>query len=219
MPGHRITLTGEKQTLLITLYAKALDSRLDDSILHDRFAEEAVRQIDFDFSRVALGKGNERALAMRSHYFDQACREFLGRHPEGQVLNLGCGLDSRIYRVDPPAELPWFDLDYPEVMDLRERLYPPRAGAYRGYGRLGIMLLRLYPPLRETGAQVHWSIDDPRELERWHPALRFIEEVTDYDPQDVAKLPQSSRLMLPIYNGFAFLRRMGRLIRYRWPRV
>ncbi|HEJ6182035.1 TPA: class I SAM-dependent methyltransferase, partial [Pseudomonas aeruginosa] len=117
MPGHRITLTGEKQTLLITLYAKALDSRLDDSILHDRFAEEAVRQIDFDFSRVALGKGNERALAMRSHYFDQACREFLGRHPEGQVLNLGCGLDSRIYRVDPPAELPWFDLDYPEVMD------------------------------------------------------------------------------------------------------
>ncbi|WP_244248043.1 hypothetical protein, partial [Pseudomonas aeruginosa] len=24
MPGHRITLTGEKQTLLITLYAKAL---------------------------------------------------------------------------------------------------------------------------------------------------------------------------------------------------
>ncbi|HBO1576660.1 TPA: class I SAM-dependent methyltransferase, partial [Pseudomonas aeruginosa] len=45
MPGHRITLTGEKQTLLITLYAKALDSRLDDSILHDRFAEEAVRQI------------------------------------------------------------------------------------------------------------------------------------------------------------------------------
>ncbi|WP_238569496.1 hypothetical protein, partial [Pseudomonas aeruginosa] len=24
---------------------------------------------------------------------------------------------------------------------------------------------------------------------------------------------------LPIYNGFAFLRRMGRLIRYRWPRV
>ncbi|HGM4291783.1 TPA: hypothetical protein ACKPF8_006544, partial [Pseudomonas aeruginosa] len=25
MPGHRITLTGEKQTLLITLYAKALD--------------------------------------------------------------------------------------------------------------------------------------------------------------------------------------------------
>ena len=41
---------------------------------------------------------------------------------------------------------------------------------FDGYGRLGIMLLRLYPPLRETGAQVHWSIDDPRELERWHPA-------------------------------------------------
>lgn len=81
MPGHRITLTGEKQTLLITLYAKALDSRLDDSILHDRFAEEAVRQIDFDFSRVALGKGNERALAMRSHYF----AGFLAAHQEARA--------------------------------------------------------------------------------------------------------------------------------------
>lgn len=162
MPGHRITLTGEKQTLLITLYAKALDSRLDDSILHDRFAEEAVRQIDFDFSRVALGKGNERALAMRSHYFDQACREFLGRHPEGQVLNLGCGLDSRIYRVDPPAELPWFDLDYPEVMDLRDRLYPPRAGAYRA--------------LRHSVDDDGWLQGVPRE----RPALVLAEGLMPY---------------------------------------
>lgn len=162
MPGHRITLTGEKQTLLITLYAKALDSRLDDSILHDRFAEEAVRQIDFDFSRVALGKGNERALAMRSHYFDQACRDFLGRHPEGQVLNLGCGLDSRIYRVDPPAELPWFDLDYPEVMDLRERLYPPRAGAYRA--------------LRHSVDDDGWLQGVPRE----RPALVLAEGLMPY---------------------------------------
>lgn len=274
MPGHRITLTGEKQTLLITLYAKALDSRLDDSILHDRFAEAAVRQIDFDFSRVALGKGNERALAMRSHYFDQACREFLGRHPEGRcstsvaawtAVSTGsirrpscpgstlttrrswtCASDStrrapryRALRhsVDDDGWLQGVPRERPalvlaeglmpylresQVRRLVERLVDHLGSGellFDGYGRLGIMLLRLYPPLRETGAQVHWSIDDPRELERWHPALRFIEEVTDYDPQDVAKLPQSSRLMLPIYNGFAFLRRMGRLIRYRWPRV
>ncbi len=131
MPGHRITLTGEKQTLLITLYAKALDSRLDDSILHDRFAEEAVRQIDFDFSRVALGKGNERALAMRSHYFDQACREFLGRHPEGQVLNLGCGLTAVSTGSTRRPSCPGLDLDYPEVSGPARATLPPRAGAYR----------------------------------------------------------------------------------------
>ena len=89
---------------------------------------------------------------MRSHYFDQACRDFLGRHPEGQVLNLGCGLDSRIYRVDPPAELPWFDLDYPEVMDLRERLYPPRA-AYRA--------------LRHSVDDDGWLQGVPRERPPW----------------------------------------------------
>ncbi|MGC3292774.1 class I SAM-dependent methyltransferase, partial [Pseudomonas aeruginosa] len=40
-----------------------------------------------------------------------------------------------------------------------------------------------------------------------------------YDQQDFANQPQSSRLMLPINNRFAFLRRNGRQIPYRSPRV
>lgn len=61
------------------------------------------------------------------------------------------------------------------------------------------MLLRLYPALRETGAQAP-MIDDPRESSG-ASGLRFIEEVTDYDLGDgAAKLPLS-RLMLLIYNA------------------
>ena len=44
------------------------------------------------------------------------------------MVQLGCGMDSRVYRVDPPPSVRWFDLDYPEVVDLRRRIYPEREG-------------------------------------------------------------------------------------------
>ena len=42
------------------------------------------------------------------------------------VLHLGCGLDSRVFRIDPPATVRWYDVDLPDVIDLRRRLYPER---------------------------------------------------------------------------------------------
>jgi O-methyltransferase involved in polyketide biosynthesis len=48
--------------------------------------------------------------------------------PDSVVLNLGCGMDSRVFRVDAPAAVQWFDVDYPDVIELRRRLYPQRDG-------------------------------------------------------------------------------------------
>jgi O-methyltransferase involved in polyketide biosynthesis len=42
-------------------------------------------------------------------------------------------LDSRVFRLDPNAPVRWFDVDYPEVIEVRRRLYPQRAG-YRMIG-------------------------------------------------------------------------------------
>lgn len=55
-------------------------------------------------------------------------RDFIARHREATVLHLGCGLDSRIFRIDPASNIRWFDLDYPEVIALRRKLYPQRDG-------------------------------------------------------------------------------------------
>jgi len=49
---HKVQLTEEKATLLITLYAKALDSRLEKSILRDEKANAIVGAIDFDFGKL-----------------------------------------------------------------------------------------------------------------------------------------------------------------------
>jgi O-methyltransferase involved in polyketide biosynthesis len=39
------------------------------------------------------------------------------------VLHLGCGLDGRVFRLDPPPSVLWFDIDQPGVIELRRRLY------------------------------------------------------------------------------------------------
>ena len=49
---YKIHLTEEKGTLLITLNAKARDSRKKNSILHDKKADEILVSIDYDFEKL-----------------------------------------------------------------------------------------------------------------------------------------------------------------------
>jgi O-methyltransferase involved in polyketide biosynthesis len=131
--SDKIRLTRDKETYLSTLYGKALDAGTEHPILADRFAAEAVARIDFDFRSLKLARGGEVSLPMRALWFDRWTRGFLDAHPEATVLHLGCGLDTRVFRIDPGPGVRWVDLDLPDVIELRERLYPERAG----YRRIG----------------------------------------------------------------------------------
>jgi O-methyltransferase involved in polyketide biosynthesis len=57
-------------------------------------------------------------------------KRFLGVHPECVVLHLGCGLDTRAYRINPSSKVDWYDIDLPDVIGLRQRIFPPRAGLH-----------------------------------------------------------------------------------------
>lgn len=120
-------LTGAEKTALLTLYGKALDARSSDPILGDTMADQAVRAMDFDFKSLKLPSGAATSLPVRAKHLDDWNREFLAAHPKSTVLHLGCGLDTRVYRVDPPAGARWYDVDLPAVIELRQELYPPRA--------------------------------------------------------------------------------------------
>lgn len=121
---EKIGLSGVKETLLITLYGKAGESRMPDSLLKDRFAAEVVERVDYDFSRLKMRSDDLVGLANRAYQIDQWTRAFLAAHERPVVLHLGCGLDSRIFRIAPAATVRWFDVDYPDVIVLRRRLYP-----------------------------------------------------------------------------------------------
>lgn len=125
----KVDLSGAPQTMLATFYAKALDADLPNSILHDRWAKQIVGRIDYDWTRTTMTAGRSPAVTTRSAHFDDWTRQFLAVHPEAVVLHLGCGLDSRFFRVNPGPGVQWYDIDYPEVAGLRERLYSTTQGA------------------------------------------------------------------------------------------
>jgi len=119
-----VDLTGAPQTMLATFYAKALDARLDKPILGDRLAAQIVDRIDYDWSQTTITARTSPSVTTRSAHFDRWARQFLAVHPCAVVLHLGSGLDGRFFRIDPGPDVEWYDVDYPDVAELRRRLYP-----------------------------------------------------------------------------------------------
>ena len=121
-----VDLSGAPQTMLATFYAKALDADLPKPILGDRWAKEIVDRIDYDWSKTSITKANSPSVTTRSAHFDNWARQFLAVHAEATVVHLGCGLDARAFRLDPGPGVEWYDVDYPDVIDLRRQLFPTR---------------------------------------------------------------------------------------------
>jgi O-methyltransferase involved in polyketide biosynthesis len=70
MEVEKVRLTKEHETYLSTLYGKALDSRAENPILGDTFADEVVRRIDFDFEKLNLARDGSITLPMRAKHLD-----------------------------------------------------------------------------------------------------------------------------------------------------
>ncbi|NUP61025.1 MAG: class I SAM-dependent methyltransferase [Nonomuraea sp.] len=164
-------LVGVQKTLSPVLKAKALDNRLPDPILGDAYAEQVMRSLDPGYDTRRFGTSQlGLAAVVRAKAHDDWAREFLADHPGAVVLHLGCGLDARVYRIDPPATVDWYDLDYPEVIDLRRRFLPPR----------------------EHYTLIGSSVTDPAWLEdvpRGRPVLMIAEGLVPYlTEQDLRRL-------------------------------
>ena len=76
---------------------------------------------------------NQYMVSMRAKQLDDWSTSFLGRYPNAVVLHLGCGMDTRVFRLHPPETVQWFDVDQPNVIALRRKLYDERDG-YRMIG-------------------------------------------------------------------------------------
>lgn len=276
MTTDTIHLTKEKETMLITLSGRAIQSQWENPILRDPWAEEAVRHIDYDLSkrygRLAwslIGDMGCTIIATRAATFDLLTTRYLADHPNATVLHLGCGMDSRVFRVDPPADVDWFDVDYPDVIELRRQLFPER----NGYHLIGAPLEDLHwlddvrrdrptlviaegvlPYLSEaevkallnavvahfpgglmifdachslmvkrrgsnvggTGATFRWSLDDPQDIRQLEPKLELIKEFRMHELVGFSRFALWVRAFLRASEISSALRRMNRIVVYRY---
>lgn len=123
-------LTPVEQTALLTEYARALDSRQTRPILADPFADRVVANIDFDFAALGVIPSVRCLVALRARMLDDRVRGFVTSHPDAVVVDLGAGLNSAVFRIDPPPTVDWFSVDLPAMIGLREMLLPPREGTH-----------------------------------------------------------------------------------------
>lgn len=206
-----IDLAGPPQTMLATLYAKALDADADNPILADPLAKQLVSRINYDWRETTVTARMAPSVAVRSAQLDKWARQFLAVHERAAVLHVGCGLDSRAFRLNPPPGVAWYDIDYPDVIALRDKLYPSREN---------------YHLVSTSATEPEWLTMIPPD----RPALMIAEGFTMYLPQEdgiallrrvVERFP-SGELQFDVFNRFAIrtqkingaVRRSGSILRW-----
>jgi len=117
-------LTPVEQTAFLTVYARALESRWRRPILGDRLADEVVGRIDYDFAGLGVQASVVCQTALRAKMLDDRVRDFVHKHHDAVVVDLGAGLDSGFYRVDPPPSVDWYSVDLPGILALRDEALP-----------------------------------------------------------------------------------------------
>lgn len=131
MKDSSLSISDVSETMLITLYARARESSSPDPIIKDPKAVEMIEIIKKEIAgsdnpihkKILKDKYHPKlaiVMSLRCRRFDQYVMDFLLKYPDGTVINLGCGLDTRFYRVDN-GRVNWYDIDFPEVISLRKR--------------------------------------------------------------------------------------------------
>lgn len=123
MEKIKVSLGAVQETLLIPLLSRALLTKQATGFIHDPRAVEIVEQLDYDFSKWEKSASSSMFMGgLRTRMLDNYVKEFLALHPQGTVVEIGCGLNTRFDRVDN-GQVRWFDLDLPDSMALRQQFF------------------------------------------------------------------------------------------------
>jgi methyltransferase (TIGR00027 family) len=116
-------ITHVSDTALMVAACRAHETELEDAFVRDPFAARLAGERGVAILR-ALPHANvvRLGLAVRTRFVDELLLEALGGYPIRTVLSIGCGLDTRPWRLDLPSPLRWIEIDFREVLDYKDRL-------------------------------------------------------------------------------------------------
>lgn len=119
-------LIGVPETMMIPLFARAMETQRVDGIIRDPHAVTMMARIDYDFSRFENSEPTMLGIAIRTEVLDERTHAFIATHPDALIINIAAGLDTRFDRVDN-GRITWIDLDLPESIAIREQFITPSA--------------------------------------------------------------------------------------------
>jgi methyltransferase (TIGR00027 family) len=128
-----MSLSDVSETGILTFYCHVVESQNPDPILFDEKAIEISRQLNPILAKssssllrnLAKGKVKEELVVhinLRAKKYDEYAKSFLIKNPNGVIVNIGCGMDSRFQRIDN-GRMTCFDLDLPEVIQFKKQFF------------------------------------------------------------------------------------------------
>jgi methyltransferase (TIGR00027 family) len=114
-------ITNVSDTALMVAACRALESDIPDGLVQDPFAARLAGERGMAiFHGLPYPGLTQFGIGLRSRFVDELLLEALASQSITTVLSLGCGLDTRPWRLDLPSALRWIEVDFPEMLDYKD---------------------------------------------------------------------------------------------------
>ena len=123
MPPQDSEIIHVSDTALMVAACRAAETELEDGFVRDPFAArlagERGRAI---LNAMPYANVARMGLSIRARFVDELLLEALAADSIATVLSVGCGLDTRPWRLQLPANLRWIEVDFADMLDYKEKL-------------------------------------------------------------------------------------------------
>ncbi|EGA69884.1 O-methyltransferase-like protein [Vibrio sinaloensis DSM 21326] len=110
-------------SLLQPLWLRSRESLVDNGLVYDPIAARACQRCHLAPECFSGDIDQKQLLHVTiAQQCDQQVSAFIKRNPDGWILNVGAGLDTRFYRVDN-GRCHWLELDVTENLLWRQKLF------------------------------------------------------------------------------------------------
>jgi methyltransferase (TIGR00027 family) len=175
-------LSDVSETALLTLRARVIETKKEEPLIRDDMGVELLDRIGpllpaETRQRILnrkLSPTLTRYIALRARKYDSYARSFIEENTDGLVVSLGCGFDTRYWRV---SEEPWnyVEIDLPEVIAAKKKVLAEAAPHWVDPQPMG-----LYPMIGCSVLEEAW-----------------VEEIRSMQEKDVLFLAEGLFMYLP----------------------
>lgn len=119
-PGQ---ITHVSDTALMVAACRALETKSPYGFVRDPFAARLAGERGMAiFHALPHPEMFRFGIGLRSRFMDELLLEALASNPIATVLSVGCGLDTRPWRLELSPELRWIEVDFADMLDYKDSL-------------------------------------------------------------------------------------------------
>jgi methyltransferase (TIGR00027 family) len=109
-------------TAIWVAHFRAEETRRADALFQDPLATRLTGSKGKEIARqMAAEQFTAWSVVIRTCIIDAYIRELIASQGVDLIVNLGAGLDTRPYRMDLPASLRWVEVDFPHLIEFKNR--------------------------------------------------------------------------------------------------